>query len=89
MADGWRETFPRLLPGPTRRRSGTNGHDQRGQNTFGTFLAAAHTLLGDDGMEACGLEIENLNEWGHRLAADTTPETANRQANWARCIEEI
>jgi hypothetical protein len=88
MADGWRGDFPRLYAA-YQDALREHGHDQRGQNTFGTFLAAAHTLLGDEGMDAAGLEYENLFEWGSRLAAENTPEVANRQANWSRCIEEL
>ncbi len=89
MADGWRdESFYRLYQG-YQDALREHGHDQRGQNTFGTFLAAAHTMLGNEGMEELGLEAENLNEWGSRLAAEATPEVANRQANWSRCVEEL
>lgn len=88
MADGWREEFPRLYEQYSTVLE-ANGHDTRGQNTFGTFLAAAHTLLGDEGMDACGLPFEKLDHWGLELAADATPEVANRQANWSRCIETL
>jgi len=66
-----------------------NGHDSRGQNTFGTFLAAAHLLLGDEGMDEAKLPWENLEHWGRMLAADSAPEVSGKTANWARCISEI
>lgn len=93
LADGWYddgqgENFPALYKG-YRAALRTNGHDQRGQDTFGTFLAAAHVLLGNDGMAHLGLEAMNLDDWGSKLAADAAPETANQQPNWSRCIEEL
>lgn len=68
---------------------GENGHDSRGQNTFGTFLSAAHLLLGDEGMEACGFPHENLHDLAHRLHADSLPELSGKQENWLQCIEDI
>lgn len=66
-----------------------NKHSSRGQATFGTFLAAAHLLLGDEGMEACSLPWEKLDHWGILLGAEAAPEVAGGQPNWARCIEEF
>ena len=66
-----------------------NGHDSRGQNTFGTFLAAAHLLLGDAGFEALGYPIDNLGHWGAMLAADAAPEVSGKTPNWSKCIDEI
>jgi hypothetical protein len=65
------------------------GHSSRGQATFGTLLAAAHMLLGDAGMEheAVGFPIEKLDIWAELLKAATTPEVANSDPNWSRCIE--
>jgi len=65
------------------------GHSSRGQATFGTLLAAGHVLMGDAGMEAAGLPMESLSLWSTALAADTTPEVANSDPNWSRCIEAI
>lgn len=66
-----------------------HGHASRGQDTFGSFLAAAHVLLGDAGMEACALPWEKLGHWGAMLAADAAPEVAGTQPNWAKCLEEL
>lgn len=66
-----------------------NGHDSRGQNTFGTFLAAGHLLLGDEGMEAVEFPFEKLDIWGKALAADAAPEVSGKSPNWAKCIDEI
>ena len=68
---------------------GKNGHDSRGQNTFGTFMAAAHLLLSDDGMGHLGLVYEALDHWGVMLRADQLAELSARQANWLQCVEDI
>jgi hypothetical protein len=87
VADHW-GTFPKLYEA-YRAVLGEHGHDSRGQNTFGTFLAAAHLLLGDEGMEAAKLPWEELYHWGRMLAADAAPEVSGKTPNWAKCIDEI
>lgn len=66
-----------------------HGHNSRGQNTFGTFLAAARLLLGEDGMDALGLPWEDLSFWGEALSADAVPELENVKPTWLDCIERI
>lgn len=63
------------------------GHSSRGQATFGTFLAAAHLLLGDKGMDRLGLPFEKLDQWGDWLRAEATPEVANTDPNWVACVD--
>lgn len=87
IADGW-DGFPELLEDYKTELYKT-GHSSRGQATFGTFLAAAHLLLGDEGMEACHLPWERLEHWALLLRADATAEVAGGQPNWSRCIEAI
>ena len=66
-----------------------HGHDSRGQNTFGTFLACGHLLLGDEGMEALGLPFEDLSWWGTQLAADVVPELGDKKPAWEQCLLQI
>jgi hypothetical protein len=87
VADRWQH-FPKLYEA-YRDVLRENGHDSRGQNTFGTFLAAGHLLLGDDGMELVKMPWEQLGHWGQMLAADSAPEVSGKTPNWARCIAEI
>jgi hypothetical protein len=87
VMDNW-GTFPTLYEA-YRDVLRDNGHDSRGQNTFGTFLAAAHLLLGDAGLEALGYHADKLEHWGIMLAADAAPEVSGKTPNWAKCIEEI
>ncbi|MBL4820397.1 MAG: hypothetical protein JKY98_05320, partial [Gammaproteobacteria bacterium] len=68
------------------------GHNARGQRTFGTFLAAAHTLLGDEGLHElgfpAGLDTDDaLDYWSTELAADALPELETSGQNFQECIE--
>ncbi|WP_067216608.1 hypothetical protein [Stappia indica] len=65
------------------------GHDNRGQSTFGTFLACGHLLLGDEGMDALGLPFETLDWWGEQLAADAVPELGDKRPAWLDCLHHI
>lgn len=65
------------------------GHDSRGQDTFGTLLAAGHLLLDDRGMDVLGLPFENLSHWGSMLKARMLHELTGKQSNWGQCIENL
>jgi hypothetical protein len=69
------------------------GHDSRGQKTFGTFLAVAHTMLGQEGLEALGLPHESseggYGVWGERLAPDKMPELEGVEPEWKKCLDMI
>lgn len=65
------------------------GHDSRGQNTFGTFLAAGHLLLGDEGMSDLGLPFETLDHWGGELAAELAPELADKKPAWEDFLDRL
>lgn len=86
VADNF-EDFERIY-GIYRETLAENGHSTRGQNTFGTFLAAAHLLLGEEGMDDCGLSL-NPADWGLLLAADAVPELEQVKPTWLDCIERI
>jgi hypothetical protein len=64
-----------------------NGHNARGQATFGTFLAAAHMLLGDEGMDALRLPFETLDWWGMQLSADAVPEISEIAPPWQQFMD--
>ncbi|TYC65648.1 hypothetical protein FMN63_25020 [Stappia sp. BW2] len=88
LVDQWQD-LPRILEA-YRTVLREAGHDSRGQNTFGTFLACAHLLLGDEGLEACGLPAyENLEAWGAALAADAVPELQDKEPSWQECLRFI
>jgi hypothetical protein len=62
------------------------GHDSRGCDTYGTFLAAAHVLLGDEGIDALGLPIESFDHWADWLGVKSLPEMGDQDENWRECL---
>jgi hypothetical protein len=62
------------------------GHDSRGCDTYGTFLAAAHVLLGDEGVDALGLPIERFDHWSDWLGVTSLPEMSDQDENWKECL---
>lgn len=63
------------------------GLDTRHQNTYGTLVAVARLMLGDEGIEAAGLSVaDNL---GQVLAGATALERAEQSENWRACLEHL
>lgn len=87
LADNWKLLQWRIDDYMNILREG--GHTSRGQKTFGTLLAIAHTMLGDDGLKTLGLPFEDLSRWGEWLAADNMPELEGNTAEWERCFSYI
>lgn len=87
LADGWDKLHYHLEDYSNILRE--HGHDSRGQKTFGTFLAVAHTMLGDEGLKALGLPYDDLSLWGQWLAADKLPELEGKSATWEQCLGAI
>ena len=65
------------------------GHDSRGQDTYGTFLACAHLMLGDEGMDEAGYRVDDLSGWGEILAAQGLSEKETAEENWKACLEHL
>jgi hypothetical protein len=65
------------------------GHASRGQDTFGTALACAHLLLGEEALDALGLPYENLDQWGEWLAPNKVPALASASSNWLQCVRTL
>lgn len=87
LADGW-AGFPALYEA-YRAALRAGGHDSRGQDTYGIFLTCAHMLLGDEGMDAAGFNVEDFSEWSTLLAAADMPERENARENWRACLEHL
>lgn len=70
---------------------GRAGHDSRGQDTFGTLLACADLLLGDELLEELGLPTIDggLDRWGKMLAPSSLPEHDDALENWRRCLNHL
>lgn len=65
------------------------GHDSRGQDTYGTFLACAHLMLGDEGIEAIGYRADDLSGWAEVLDARGLSEKETAEENWKACLEHL
>ncbi len=68
------------------------GHDGRGQDTFGTLMAMADMVIGDDAM-ALDIEIgpnaETFEAWRPLLAAETLTEYDDAAENWQLCLNHM
>lgn len=87
LADAW-ASFPALFE-EYRAALRIGGHDSRGQDTFGILLACAHMLLGDEGLDEAGYDVESFADWSVQLAAANLPERENARENWRACLETL
>ncbi|WP_319519832.1 hypothetical protein [uncultured Martelella sp.] len=90
LADGWGDLDYKLDQYYAVLREA--GHNSRGQKTYGTFLALAHTLIGDDGLHALGMPSEqggDLHRWGEWLQAEAMPELEGAGETWRQAIDLI
>ena len=66
------------------------GHNNRGQDTYGTLLAAADIMLGPELGDLHGVELsDNLGWWTEHLSADALPEVEDAKPNWRACLEAL
>ena len=66
------------------------GHPDRGQKTFGTLLACADLMLGPDIAHELGLPmVDDLAEWGERLATSRMAEYEDNAENWRACLQHL
>ena len=86
LMDGWGEWPATLEKWRTLLRE--RAFSQRAQDTYGTLLAAAELVLGEEALEAAGLPIaeDSLADF---LAAATHEERAGNVANWRGCIAHV
>jgi hypothetical protein len=67
------------------------GHGGRGQDTYGTLLACAATLLGPE--LSAELEVplgpDDERKWSTLLAADALPEVEDAKPNYRQCVDKI
>jgi hypothetical protein len=67
------------------------GHDKRGQDTYGTLLACAAMMLGDELAGELGIPLRVNEElaWAELLAADSLPEVEDSKPNYRQCVDRI
>jgi hypothetical protein len=85
MVDGW-QTMPAMIRA-YREVLRAAGHDQRGQDTFGTLLACANMAVGDSFDELGVAMGEDLDPWREALQATGMTELENATDNWLACLE--
>ena len=87
LADRWGE-FDRLFMDYC-EMLGEAGHDQRGQYTWGVPLTLAHLMLGDAGLEAAGLPMEDMRGWIALVGRDQVGDEHSEVANWRGAIRHL
>jgi hypothetical protein len=69
------------------------GHEKRGQDTYGTLLACAAMLLGDELAAELGVPLgpEEERVWAQPdyLAAESLPEVEDSKPNYRQCVDRI
>jgi hypothetical protein len=85
MVDGW-SALPAMLKA-YREVLRAAGHNQRGQDTFGTLLACANILVGDSFEELEVAMGEDIDPWREKMAADGLSELEGATDNWLDCLE--
>jgi hypothetical protein len=86
--------FPRFEATRTEymRALSAGKHDGRGQKTYGTLLAAADLLIGDQTATLMHLPLaatDQAGAWAGLLAADDLPEVEDAKKQWRACIEYL
>lgn len=69
--------------------AGLKGIDSRSIDTYGTLLAAAEILVGDEALEACGLPVTDEQRLAEVIGEATAAERAERLDNWHKCLNHL
>lgn len=93
MMQGWGDNGARFAATLDRFKKALEqgGHGGRGQDTYGTLLACAATLLGDELAAEMGVPFgpDEEREWGMLLAAESLPEVEDAKPNYRQCVDRI
>ena len=63
------------------------GLNDRAQATYGTLLAVAHLLLGDEALDEAGFDVTEEARLGALIGEATAQDRAEQQENWRACLE--
>lgn len=88
VIDGWADFRDRRLP----YYAGVlneHGLSARAIDTFGTLLAAAEMLVGEDMLEQIGLPVTDPEHLGQLVAAATSIERVEQLDNWHACVDHL
>lgn len=88
IMDGWK-TFSDVLQPKWWNILAGQGLDSRAIDTYGTLLAAAELVLGEQAMEDCGLPVRDADMLGAIIGAATAPDRAEHLDNWHKCVNRL
>lgn len=73
------------------RALAAGGHDRRGQDTYGTLLACAAMMLGDELASDLDVQVgpEEERWWTEHLSAADMPEVEDATPNYRQCVDRI
>jgi hypothetical protein len=88
VMDGWGEFKGRILPDYA-TLLGEQGLSARAIDTYGTLLAAAELLVGQDVLEAIGLPVAEASHLGELIAAATSAERTENMEHWHKALDHL
>jgi hypothetical protein len=65
------------------------GHEQRGQDTYGTMLTCAHLMLGPEGIEEVAPKFRQPQFWADELNVVSLPEYDDTNENWYGALSHL
>lgn len=65
------------------------GFDSRQMDTYGTLLASAQLLVGEEAFEDVGLDVTDHRRLGEIIAAATKLDRAEQLDNWHQCVNYL
>ncbi|QFS98876.1 hypothetical protein FIV06_15720 [Labrenzia sp. THAF191b] len=88
IMDGWTEFGQRILP-DWKTTLHMAGCDARAMDTYGTLLAAAELVVGQDALEEIGLEVSDQERLANHLRAALASEFTEQVEKWQECLEHL
>ncbi|RUT84256.1 MULTISPECIES: hypothetical protein [unclassified Mesorhizobium] len=88
IMDGWKDFNDVLMP-DLATILGEQGMSARAIDTFGTLLAAARLLVGDEVLEKVGLPMTDGNHLGAMIAEATAADRTENLDHWHKCIDTL
>jgi hypothetical protein len=89
VMDGWPEYQDRTRNWWWTLLAGLKGIDSRSIDTYGTLLAAAEMVVGQEALEDAGLPVADEQRLAEIISEATAAERAERLDNWHRCLNHL
>ncbi|WP_164743055.1 hypothetical protein [Mesorhizobium sp. Z1-4] len=88
VMDGWTDFRDRLLPDYATILS-AQGMSARAIDTYGTLLAAAQLLIGEEAMEDVGLPVTDAESLGAAIATATEADRTENLDHWHKAVDML